>query len=283
MFIFKSPAKINWALYILKKRVDGYHDIVSLINTVDLYDTLIFEKSSSIEVHCNYPIRTENNLVYKAAKLLQEYKQIKEGVKITVRKEIPIGAGLGGGSSNAAITMKALNELWKLSLTLEELNNLAMQIGSDVPFFLNTPLCLVEGKGDKITPLKIEKTYHLLIVKPSFSISTRWAYESFDAESQLTENYEKINNNIWLLYKQLCEGVIDNKCLWNDLEQAVVKKYREIDFLKRKLLSSGAVASLMSGSGSTVYGVFESKESAIAASKEFIGYWTRVVQTLVEE
>lgn len=280
MLTIKTPAKINWALSVLRRRNDGYHDIISLIHAVNLYDTLIFEESEEIEIICNVPIKRENNLVYKAVKVLREYTGIKKGVKITLKKDIPIGAGLAGGSSDASATLKALNELWKLNLTYGELQKLGASIGSDVSFFFNLPLCVVEGKGDMVRPLKIEKTYSLLLIKPAFNVSTKWAYESLKLKGQLTENYDIINNNIWCLYDSLCKGLIDNIYLWNDLERPVIQRYPEIDRIKKKLIKCGAQFSLMSGSGSTVFGLFKTKDEAIAASEEFNGYWVRVVQTL---
>ncbi len=281
MLIVKAPAKINWALSVLRKREDGYHDIISLIQTIDLYDTLIFEESEKIEIICNFPIKRENNLVYKATKAISEYKGIKKGVKITIQKEIPIGAGLAGGSSDAAATLKALNDFWKLNLSTEELIQLGKSLGSDVPFFFYPPIAMVEGKGEIISPLQIKKSYNLLLVKPSFNISTKWAYESLKIKTELTENYKKINNNIWQLYNILCEGFSNSIYLWNDLEKVVIGKYKEIELVKKRLLKVGAIISLMSGSGSTVFGLFRNREETVAAAKNFNGYWVKIAQTLV--
>lgn len=281
MLTIKTPAKINWSLSVLRKRPDGYHDIISLIQAIDLYDTLTFEEADGIEIICNNPIKLENNLVYRAVKALQEYTGIKRGIKIILKKEIPIGAGLAGGSSDASATLKTLNELWRLNLSPQELQKLGTSLGSDVSFFFHLPICIIEGKGEIIKPLKIQKSYNLLLIKPPFGISTKWAYDYIKIKSQLTENYEKINNNTWQLYELICKGAIDSFYLWNDLEKPVIKRYPEIDRLKKKLLNIGAVVSLMSGSGSTVFGLFKSKEEAIFASEKFNGYWTKVVQTLI--
>lgn len=282
MLTIKAPAKINWSLYVLRKREDGYHDILSLIQGIDLYDTIDFETFHDIRIYSNVSIRKENNIVYKAIRALQEYVGIKNGVKVSLKKEIPIGAGLGGGSSDGAFTLKALNELWQLKLSNNELIRIGQTLGSDVSFFFNLPFCLVEGKGDLLKPLKIEKSYILLIVKPKFSISTRWAYESLNLSNPLTENNEKVNNIIYHLYETLLRGDIVNIHLWNDFEKIVMKKYPEIGLIKRQLKKFGAIASVMSGSGSAVFGLFESKESALAAQDHFSGYWSRVVQTLTE-
>ncbi len=283
MLTIKTPAKINWALSVLRKREDGYHDIISLIHAIDVYDTLIFEEAKEIEICCSLPIKKENNLVYRAAQALQKYSGLNNGVKIQVIKEIPVGAGLAGGSSNAAATLKALNKLWNLNLSSGELKSIGETLGSDISFFFNLPICIVEGRGEIVKPLNIQRSFCLLLVKPPFSISTRWAYESLEIESELTENYQKINNNIWQLYEFLCQGTGENIHLWNDLEKVVIKKYPLIKEIKRRLLAVGAKASLMSGSGSTVFGVFNSEEEAKLALKRFSGYWVRVAHTLVSE
>ncbi|WP_051179094.1 4-(cytidine 5'-diphospho)-2-C-methyl-D-erythritol kinase [Thermodesulfovibrio thiophilus] len=280
MLTYKAFAKINWALSVLNKRNDGYHDIISLMHAIDLYDTLIFEPSSGIEIQTELPIKRVNNLIYKAIIALQQYTGIKKGIKVTLHKQIPIGAGLGGGSSDAATTLKALNELWGLNLGVNTLQEIGASIGSDVPFFFNLPLCIVEGRGDIIKPLKIEKSYTLVIVKPKFSISTKWAYEFLNLETELTTEYKKINNNIWQLYLLLYEGAYSNFHSWNDLEKSVSRKYPEIEKIKKKLLEAGALMSLLSGSGSTVFGVFNNEVDANETLKIFEGYWCKVVQTL---
>jgi len=280
MLTYKAFAKINWALSVLNKRNDGYHDIISLMHAIDLYDTLIFEPSSGIEIQTELPIKRVNNLIYKAIIALQQYTGIKKGIKVTLHKQIPIGAGLGGGSSDAATTLKALNELWGLNLGVNTLQEIGASIGSDVPFFFNLPLCIVEGRGDIIKPLKIEKSYTLVIVKPKFSISTKWAYEFLNLETELTTEYKKINNNIWQLYILLYEGAYSNFHSWNDLEKSVSRKYPEIEKIKKKLLEAGALMSLLSGSGSTVFGVFNNEVDANETLKIFEGYWCKVVQTL---
>jgi 4-diphosphocytidyl-2-C-methyl-D-erythritol kinase len=280
MFTILAPAKINWALSVIRKRSDGYHDILSIVQAIDLYDYLAFEESDNIEIQTNSTIRMENNLVYKAIIALKNFTGIKKGIRVTLKKEIPIGGGLGGGSSDAASTLKALNEFWRLKLSLENLIQIGASIGSDIPFFLNLPICIIEGRGEIVKPLKIDKTYTLLLVKPSFGISTKWAYESLNLKTQLTENYEKINNNIWQLYQNLKKGDIENLYLWNDLEVVVSKQYPEIEMIKKMLIKAGAKASLMSGSGATVFGLFNDEKKALEASEFFKGYWVKVVKTL---
>jgi len=281
MFRDKAYAKINWSLYVLDKRQDGYHNIVSLIHAINLYDVLVFEDSLDIKIETNFPIKKEKNLVYKAVKEIHDYAGIDYGIKITLYKNIPVGSGLGGGSSDAATTLKVLNNFWKLGLSNDELKEIAVKLGSDIPFFLYSPLCIVEGKGDIVKPLNIDKSYNLLLIKPDFHISTKWAYEALDTKRiKLTENYEKINNNIWQLYNHICCFNLNKVNLWNDLEEVVSEKYPEIKKIKEKLLENGAIASLMSGSGSVVFGIFEKQAEAERAIKNFKGYWCRSVQTL---
>lgn len=280
MLIRKAFAKINWVLSVLGKRNDGYHEIVSLIHAIDLYDILSFESSSEIEIETELSIAKEDNLVYKAVQALQQYTKIKKGIRIILKKQIPQGAGLGGGSSDAATVLKTLNELWKLNLSTKILCEIGASIGSDVPFFFYLPLGIVKGRGEIVTPLKIEKSYVLLLVKPDFSISTRWAYDFLNLKAKLTIEYEKINNSIWQLYHKLCSEDLSNLYLWNDLEKVVVLRYPEIEKIKKKFLEAGALCSLMSGSGSTVFGVFRKEEEAEEALKLFKGYWCKVVRTL---
>ncbi|MCS7214757.1 MAG: 4-(cytidine 5'-diphospho)-2-C-methyl-D-erythritol kinase [Thermodesulfovibrio sp.] len=282
MLTCKAFAKINWSLSVLKKREDGYHNIISLIQAIDLYDTMTFESHETIEIETNLPIRKEENLVYKTIRALQNYTGVRKGIKVVLKKEIPLGAGLGGGSSDAATTLKVLNKLWQLKLDIKTLHEIGSLIGSDIPFFLYFPICIIEGRGDIVKPLKISKSYTLLLVKPHFSISTEWAYKSLNLTTELTTEYEKINNNIWQLYNNLFSGNINNFHLWNDLEKPVLREYPEIERIKRKLIEAGAKNSLLSGSGSTVFGLFEDRVSAQEAIKFFKGYWCRVVQTLVE-
>lgn len=287
MIALKSPAKINWSLYVLNKRDDGYHNIISLMQCINLYDSLIFEKAEKIELFSNMMIPVEENIILKAVKVLQEYTCIKKGVKITLEKKIPIGAGLGGGSSNAAYTLMGLNQLWDLKLSSSELIKLGSMIGSDVPFFFHCPMAMVEGKGEKLTPLHIEKSYTLLLVKPLISISTAWAYREISSKNsvhkdmELTKTAEKINN-IKLLYNALKTGDITSmkSFVKNDFEPVVIEKYPIISFIKMRMIQAGALIALMSGSGSAVFGLFDSKEKALNASKIFSSYWNSVVSTI---
>ncbi len=283
--VLKAPAKINWSLYVLNKREDGYHNILSLMQCVELYDTLTFEHSDVIEVITDMDILYSQNLVYKAALSLKSYAGIKNGAKIILKKEIPSGAGLGGGSSDAAYTLIGLNKLWGLRLKNDELKIIGSRLGSDVPFFFHCPMAIAEGRGEILNPLKIDKSYALLLIKPSVSISTAWAYENIGANykaNELTKTGHK-DNNIKLIYDALKTGDISSlkSMIHNDFEEIIIEKYPVIGSLKQRLLDAGASAAIMSGSGSTVFGLFENMDKAVNASGQFSSHWNMIVLTAV--
>jgi len=272
----KSPAKINWFLSVLQKREDGYHDIVSSMQCVDLFDILSFEEAEEIQLQSDLDIPAEKNLVYKAAVLLRKVSGCTLGARIELTKNIPLAAGLGGGSSNAAYALAGLNRLWGLNYSKPTLMELAAEIGSDVPFFLAGPLAVVEGRGEKVTELRTDSAVSVLLVKPDVSISTAWAYNSF--KTRLTKKAVDIK-----LFCQALDGknfAFLRDSLFNDLEDVVVAKYPVVGAIKRMLVKNGALFSLMSGSGSTVFGVFQTGEEAARASEKLKGSWRRVVRTL---
>ncbi|TAN44273.1 MAG: 4-(cytidine 5'-diphospho)-2-C-methyl-D-erythritol kinase [Nitrospirae bacterium] len=275
-----TPAKINWSLYVLDKRPDRYHNICSLMQCVELYDSLTLEHANDMELVSDIDIPTGENLVFKAAAALRRYAGTGKGARISLAKAIPSGAGLGGGSSDAAAALWGLNNLWKLGLDKDELKSIGAGLGADVPFFFDCPMALAEGKGEALTPLKPGKSYPLLLVKPEAAVPTAWAYNALEA-AKLTNRTDKVNN-IKLIYDLVVSGNISSlsENLHNDFEGVVFKEYPMIGELKKKLFYSGAVAALMSGSGSSVFGVFESREAAEKAAGCFDGYWHRVVATL---
>jgi 4-diphosphocytidyl-2-C-methyl-D-erythritol kinase len=276
--ILKAPAKINLFLLIEGRREDGYHNITSLMQRVSLYDTLTFEDFDEIAVASDLDLPVEDNLVFKAAKLLSEYSSCGRGARINLVKDIPSAAGLGGGSSDAATTLMGLNGLWGLGLDKKTLMLLGARLGSDVPFFLGPPFSLVGGRGEEVRPLKSESPFAVLLVKPDISISTAWAYS----------NYNKLTKKM-VDIKLFCQA-LDRKdfaslrrMAFNDLEDAVIHEYQVIDAIKRTLIESGAEISLMSGSGSTVFGVFSTHEKALKAAEKMGNYWCRAVSTIVHE
>jgi 4-diphosphocytidyl-2-C-methyl-D-erythritol kinase len=271
-----APAKINWFLSVDGKRDDGYHDILSIMQCVNLCDSLSFEEAGDLELVSDLALAREDNLVYRAASRLRQYSRCRRGARITLRKEIPAAAGLGGGSSDAAAALIGLNRLWGLNLGMEELMRLGAEIGSDVPFFISGPFSLIEGRGEKVSPLKTMDPVDMLIVKPDIAVSTAWAYGLYKTE--LTKKSIDI--------KLFCQ-TLDRKdfgslrqMVFNDLEMVAVSKYSVIADIKEKLIDSGAVISAMSGSGPTVFGVFTSEEAARRASLNMGGHWCRVVRTI---
>jgi 4-diphosphocytidyl-2-C-methyl-D-erythritol kinase len=272
----KAPAKINWFLSVLNKREDGYHNIISPMQCVDLFDTLSFEEAEELHVLSDLDIPAEMNLVHKAAVLLKKVSLHKSGAIIELKKNIPVAAGLGGGSSDAAYTLIGLNRLWGLNFDKGVLMRLAAELGSDVPFFLAGPLALIEGRGERVTELNTEGSMIILLVKPEIAVSTSWAYNLF--ETRLTKKPVDI--------KLFCQALVRKNfaflrdTVFNDLEDVVVRRFPVIGDIKRRLAQDGALLSLMSGSGSTVFGVFNTKEEAVRASKNMPGQWCRVVRTL---
>jgi len=284
MLTLKSPAKINWFLEVCGLREDGYHNIKSLIQKVTLYDILTFLPSDELILKTDLLIPSEQNLVYKATTLLMRQFRVDKGIEIHLKKNIPVSAGLGGGSSNAASVLWGLNKMWSLGLSVDELCLLAENLGADVPFFLRGPLALVEGRGERITDLKVSESIDILLVKPPIAVSTKWAYAAFDQDSKLTNAVNNVDNINHLIHA-ITERKIDKEAnFFNDLESVIIKNFPVIGEIKALLLKEGAIFSLMSGSGSTVFGVFNSFKEAEQASIVFKdkSYWTTVVQTVTD-
>ncbi|HXX81591.1 MAG TPA: 4-(cytidine 5'-diphospho)-2-C-methyl-D-erythritol kinase [Thermodesulfovibrionales bacterium] len=282
MFALNAPAKINWFLNVLDKREDGYHDIVSLLQCVSLSDFLIMENSSAVEVTTGADIPRDDNLVYKAATLMREKAGIASGVKITLHKEIPLAAGLGGGSSDAAATLMGLNKLWDLDFSSRDLARLGETLGSDVPFFFHGPASVVEGRGEIVSPVELRKSYSLLLVKPKISISAAWTYAEYDQVSSSREVLTKRPADIKLFCQALERGDFEllSSLQGNNLEPFVVRRYPVIGEIKRGLKARGALFSSMSGSGSSVFGVFGSERDAENAREYMAPHWCRVVKTV---
>ncbi len=302
MFILNAPAKINWLLKVLELRNDGFHEIRTLIQKVSLYDLLKFRPADTLSIETDTQIPVEENLIYKAAVLLQKKCGIDTGAVISLDKKIPMGAGLGGGSSDAAAALLGLNELWALNLSIADLSELAAELGSDVPFFLYGPISFASGRGERITPRKALKTMNILLVKPSIDISTAWAYKklsqirsaeipdtsesryllSCNNDLELTKKDEKVNNIEHFIRNieraEPCDTIDDS---FNDIECVVIESFPVIAEIKERLREQGADFTLMSGSGSTVFGVFDSREKAEEASKSFQDFWTAAVETLI--
>lgn len=277
----KSPAKLNLFLNVLRKRKDGYHEIETLFERISLCDYLSFRRApSGIQIRSNskqIPLGPRN-LVHRAAKLLKDRFHIKEGVRIKIHKNIPVAAGLGGGSSNAATALLGLNRLWNLGLGRSRLLTLAGELGSDVPFFiLKSSFALGQGRGEILKKIlaPTRKIWHCLVL-PNFRISTRQAYARFKPSS-LTPPKTDVKMLLHSIQTQLLcasagqKGDSDSlsKLLVNSLELSLNNRVKEIYKIKKRLLDEGALGCLLSGSGSAVFGIFRSR-SAAAKSARFL-------------
>jgi len=281
LLYIKAPAKINWFLRILDKREDGYHNIVSLMQCVGLFDELTFDHSDSIIVENDMDIPVSDDLVYKAASLLKQYASYGKGARIKVKKRIPVGAGLGGGSSDAAWTMIGLNALWETGVRHDEMSSIASALGSDIPFFFESAAALVEGRGDRVSSLDIKPSFALLLVNPNVRISTAWAYNAFDECRGHTLTKTPVDIKLFCQALQRQDFPSLSRLLSNDFEDIVMREYPVVREIRQRLIEIGADAALMSGSGPTVFGVFRSVEGAKEASGAMKPNWCRVVKTLI--
>lgn len=255
--IVKSYGKINLSLDILYKRPDNYHEIRSVMQTIDLFDRLSFkeqEKGITIETdNPDLPIDNEN-IVYRAWESLVPFLSEDRGIHISIEKNIPIAAGLAGGSSNGAVTLQVLNSLWELNLSEEELRDIGAKIGADIPFCLMGGTALAEGIGDKLTPMKAFVDKWVLLCNPGIKISTSYAYSLIDT----TRPDFDLKDLISSIEKNDIYGVSNN--LKNKMEEPIIKVYPIIQEIKDIMNDSGSLGSLMSGSGPTVFGIFDDQE-----------------------
>jgi len=252
--IINSNAKVNIGLKILKERDDGYHNIVTVFQEINLFDIIsISKKSKGCDFNSNatWLINDKTNLCVIAYEAMKNKFDI-DGVVIDLTKNIPKGSGLGGGSSNAACIMKGIRELYSLNISDKELEEIASQIGADVPFFIRGSIQLGEGIGDRLTPLKINISGKYLIIIPDMEIDTSWAYSKFKNDldsSTLPINFASLSNEKTISLDKL-------KFFENDFESIVVPAYPEIGKIKEALHALGAGFASLSGSGSTVFGIF---------------------------
>jgi len=263
---FNSYAKINIGLEIVDKRLDGYHEIETLFQQISLKDIIDIQVSenSDITLSCADDECPENksNLAFKAASALQKTCKTEKGCRIHITKKIPIGAGLGGGSSNAAATLVVLNELWNCNLAEPQLSEIAFHLGADVPFFLHGGLCLGEGLGERLTPLSDRPEYAGLLVSPNIQISTKWAYQSVNFSLTKANKISKLKGFVRNVYD------FDNwSLLSNDLEKVVFQAYPELEHIVQQLYAAGAFYAQMSGSGSSIYGLFRTHAEASSAQE----------------
>lgn len=266
----KAYGKINLGLDVLRRREDGYHDVRMIMQTVGIFDRvdLIWKEEPGIQVETNlyYLPTNENNLVYKAAKLLMDEFQVQEGLLIRLRKFIPVAAGMAGGSSDAAAVLFGVNKMFRLGLTTEELMERGVKIGADVPYCILRGTALSEGIGEVLTSLPPVPQCQVLVAKPGINVSTKFVYENLHANDLRPEQHPDIDGMIRAIKAQDLQGIADK--LGNVLETVTGKEYPVIQEIKDKMLEFGAIGSLMSGSGPTVFGLFTNPRAAQEAYEE---------------
>jgi len=251
--VFPAYAKINLGLLVLEKRLDGYHNIQTVFHRINLFDGLSLAPSAGIAVisSSSEAPSGESNICHKAARLLGEKLHVRDGVTITIDKKIPVGAGLGGGSSDAAAVLRRLPAFWGQSATTALLHETALELGSDVPYFLGTGTATAKGRGEILDYFRLTLPFTVLLCHPNIHVATAWAYGQIRPQP----DREHID-----LKDVIVRGIEDprvlNEQLVNDFESPVFRAYPEIGRLKDEMYASGAVYAAMSGSGSSVYGLF---------------------------
>ncbi|MGL4878189.1 4-(cytidine 5'-diphospho)-2-C-methyl-D-erythritol kinase [Paraclostridium dentum] len=273
----KSRAKVNLSIDVLGKREDGYHLVEMIMQTIDLYDKLkiteieensILIKSNSLDIPSN-----EDNIMYKAVNLLKNQFNVEKGIEISIEKNIPVAAGMAGGSSNAAAVLVGLNKLWNLGLSENELKNIGLKLGADVPFCITGGSALAEGIGEELTNIKgLPEDLNILVCKPNIFVSTKEVYQSLnmDKVKRRPKNKELID----ALQKEDVKFISEN--MVNVLEEVTSLKYSEIGQIEDIMIKNKALGSMMSGSGPTVFGLFDNKDCAIKAKEDLQAKYNQV-------
>lgn len=263
----KALAKINLGLDVLGRRENGYHDVRMVMQSIYLYDEVKIEKTEApgiaLASNLSFLPTGEGNIAYKAAQLLTEEFEIGEGVKITLNKHIPVAAGLAGGSSNAAAVLFGMNRMFRLGLTQDELMARGVRLGADVPYCIMRGTVLAEGIGEELSVLPAMPKCTVLIAKPPVSVSTKVVYEALDAK-EIVEHPD-IDGIIAGLKKHSLKQVA--ACMGNVLEDVTIPMHPVIDRIKQEMIDAGALNAMMSGSGPTVFGLFESRGAAREAQR----------------
>jgi len=267
----KAYAKINIGLEILHKRQDGYHEINTIFSRIPIFDEILISKNNELIVECipSLEIPQEKNIVYKVVQLLKEQNnKFTDNIKITIKKNIPHGAGLGGGSSDAASVLKGLNKFWNLNLTADKLKEIANELGSDVAYFLDEGTAIGTGRGESLDYFDYAIPYNVLLVFPGIKISTKWAYDNLNIGSKRKEPSDlkklliksKVNPSLLKIYFK------------NDFESIVFKEYPFLAKIKNELYGNNAIYAQLSGSGSTLFGFYETNEKAEIAKENLKEY-----------
>jgi len=259
-------AKINLSLDVVRKREDGYHDLKMIMQTIDLHDTVILEKTAegiSLECSSEWVPDDSRNIAWKAAKAIMEAYGIKGGVHIKIVKRIPVAAGLAGGSTDAAAVLRGMNDLFGLGADAGELRRLGKRLGADVPYCVSGGTKLAEGIGDRLSDLPGLADVDIVLVKPRIGVSTAWVYGNLDISRIKDGDRPDTEHIIAALERRDVKAVAEG--MRNVLETVTLERYSSVRQAKTELLELGALGSLMSGSGPTVFGVFEDTKTAVAA------------------
>ena len=258
----KARAKINLGLDVLGKREDGYHEVRMVMQTIGIYDRLILTKIPEEEIRITSNLAflpvNENNLIYKAIKLLKDEYHFPGGVSVDLNKFIPVAAGMAGGSTDAASTMFGVNRLFGLNLSMGKMMELGVRLGADVPYCVMGGTALAEGIGEKLTPLAPAPDCYVLVAKPDINVSTKYVYEHLDAQE--IRKHPDIDGMVEAIAEESLQGILDR--MQNVLETVTVSAYPIIQKIKDRMKELGAINSLMSGSGPTVFGIFVEKDMA---------------------
>ena len=265
---YKARAKVNLGLDVCGCLPNGYHKVKMIMQTIDLYDELEFNKRKDPDIILSVDSKDPlgdigNNLIFRAAKLMKEYYSIKEGIEIHLKKHIPVAAGMAGGSTDAAATMLAMNELFELGQTREQLMEQALRLGADIPFCIQGGTALAEGIGEKLKSLPPMIKCPVLIAKPQISVSTKFVYENLKLDGKA--EHPDIDQLIKDIKAKDLQGVCDH--MGNILETVTIPNYPIIAEIKKNMLENGATGAMMSGSGPTVFGLFDDAEKAKQAYK----------------
>lgn len=263
----KAYAKINLGLDVIRRLPNGYHEVKMIMQSIGLYDELTLKRApDGITLTTDHPELScgEDNLAYRAAKLMLDTWHIPGGIHIHLQKNIPIAAGMAGGSTDAAAVMKGISRLFDLEIPLPRLMELGMSIGADVPYCILSGTALAEGMGEKLTPLTPAPDFYILVAKPDISVSTKYVYEHLDITK--IQRHPDISGMVRSIESSSLQGILDR--MGNVLETVTIPAYPVIDTLKHRIRELGAINSLMSGSGPTVFGIFLSEQAAEFACEQ---------------
>ena len=272
----KAYAKINLFLNVVGKRVDGYHDLEMVMASLELHDILTFKENKDNEVNITSNIvvtdKKEDNIVYKIVEYLKEEFLIEKGVDIVLQKNIPISAGLAGGSADAAATIRALNKMWKLKLKKAEMAQIGEKFGADIPFCIYNKLCIAKGKGEELFFLKQKLKFPVLLVNPKVKMSTKEVFSNVDGEEIVSKKLGDMSSGI---YNKNIDLIIRE--LHNSLESTAFKLEPKIQHLKNDLIDKGLKGTLMSGSGATVFAICKDKQKLETVYETFGNDFTKIL------